>query len=72
MKQQNQQNQQNQQQNINSLAFVIMPDHVHWLFALQNNKSLAEIMKSVKGQSAYKIQKIRRKQGEITGNQPLW
>jgi len=63
---------QHQQQNINSLAFVIMPDHIHWLFALQNNKSLAEIMKNVKGQSAYKIQKIRRKQSEITGNQPLW
>jgi len=64
--------QQHQQQNVNSLAFVIMPDHVHWLFTLQNNKSLSEVVKSVKGGSAYKIQKIRRKQSEIIANQPLW
>ena len=63
---------QHQQQNIDSLAFVIMPDHLHWLFALQNDCSLAKVMHSVKGSSAYKIQKIRREQGEITTRQRLW
>jgi len=63
---------QHQQQKINSLAFVIMPDHFHWLFALQKNTSLTEIMKTVKGSSARKIQNIRKEQGEITNSQPLW
>ncbi len=61
-----------QQQKINSLAFVIMPDHFHWLLALRNNTSLAEIMKTVKGSSARKIQNIRKQQGQITNSQPLW
>ena len=30
---------QHHQQNVNSLAFVIMPDHIHWLFALQKDYS---------------------------------
>ena len=59
-------------QNIKSLAFVIMPDHFHWLFSLQNNNKLADVMKSVKGYSASKIQRIRKEQGKITSNQPLW
>ena len=63
---------QHQQQKVNSLAFVIMPDHFHWLFALQNDTSLAEVMKSVKGSAGYKIQKTRREQGELTNSQPLW
>ena len=63
---------QHQQQNIDSLAFVIMPDHLHWLFALQNDCSLAKVMHSVKGSSSHKIQKIRREQGEITTRQSLW
>jgi REP element-mobilizing transposase RayT len=63
---------QQQQQKVNSLAFVIMPDHFHWLFALQNDSSLAEVMRSVKGSSAYQIQKIRRERGEIPRKQALW
>ena len=54
------------------LAFVIMPDHIHWLFALQNECSLADVMQSVKGQSARKIQQIRRERGEIAAKQALW
>jgi len=63
---------QQQQQKIESLAFVIMPDHFHWLFALKNNHSLSIVMKSVKGYSGKKIQQIRREQGDISSNQPLW
>jgi REP element-mobilizing transposase RayT len=48
---------QHQQQKVNSLAFVIMPDHIHWLFALQNDSSLVKVMHSVKGRSAHKIKK---------------
>ena len=63
---------QHQQQQVNSLAFVVMPDHLHWLFALQNDWSLAKVMQSIKGRSAYQIQKFRRERGEIAANQRLW
>lgn len=63
---------QHQQQKINSLAFVVMPDHIHWLFALQNDSSLAEVMQNIKGRSAHQIQKIRRERNEISSEQALW
>ena len=63
---------QHQQQKVNSIAFVVMPDHIHWLFALQNDNSLAEVMHSVKGRSSNQIQKIRRERGEISSRQSLW
>lgn len=63
---------QHRQQNVNSLAFVIMPDHVHWLFALQNNHTLSKVMQNIKGSSSFKIQKIRRERAEIEGNEALW
>ncbi|MGZ8227608.1 MAG: hypothetical protein ACXWT3_13380, partial [Methylococcaceae bacterium] len=33
---------QHQQGKVHSLAFVLMPDHLHWLFTLQNDNILAE------------------------------
>ena len=63
---------QHQQQKVESQAFVIMPDHFHWLLALHNNNTLSEVMRSVKGYSGRKIQAIRREQGEVSSNQPLW
>ncbi len=60
------------QQNVSSLAFVIMPDHFHWLFSLQNNRTLAEIMGSVKGRSARQIQQIRRNRNGLEEGQVLW
>ncbi len=63
---------QQRQQKVESLAFVIMPDHVHWLIALKNDSSLAKVLQSVKGVSASKIQRIRRERGDINENHPLW
>jgi len=58
---------------VNSLAFVIMPDHMHWLFTLQNDCTLAKIMQLVKGSSSYQIQKLQREQGiNFAPKQPLW
>lgn len=62
---------QHQQQKKNSLAFVIMPDHFHWLFSLQNKQNLETIMQSVKGYSGNQIQKTRKEKGEII-EKPLW
>ena len=50
---------------IESLAFVLMPDHLHWLVALQHQTSLSEVMKSVKNYSARKIGNVLRKSGEV-------
>jgi putative transposase len=40
---------------VESLAFVLMPDHLHWLFALGEGASLSDVLKSVKGFSAHRI-----------------
>jgi len=50
---------------IESLAFMLMPDHLHWLVALQHQTSLSEVMKSVKNYSARKIGNVLRKSGEV-------
>lgn len=64
--------QQHQLQKVNSLAFVVMPDHLHWLLALQNGYSLSKVMQQVKGGSAFQIQKIRRERGLLDTNESLW
>lgn len=64
--------QQQEQGKAHTLAFVVMPDHFHWLFVLQNDYSLAKIMQTLKGTSAYEIQKLRRIRGEIRNTTPLW
>lgn len=38
-----------------TLAFVVMPDHFHWLFALGERIALATLMKSVKSFSSRRI-----------------
>ncbi|PKO62234.1 MAG: transposase [Betaproteobacteria bacterium HGW-Betaproteobacteria-18] len=37
---------------VNSLAWVLMPDHLHWLFQLGDVDVLAQVMQSFKGRSA--------------------
>ena len=39
-----------------SLAWVVMPDHLHWLVELKSG-SLATLMQSLKGRSAFEINK---------------
>ena len=38
-----------------TFAFVVMPDHVHWLFALGETKTLGGLMQSVKGFSSRRL-----------------
>ncbi len=40
---------------VNSLAFVIMPDHLHWLVQLRQVRGLRHLMQIVKGRSARAI-----------------
>ena len=43
---------------VNSLAWVLMPDHLHWLFQLGDTGSLATAMHSFKGRSARAISQM--------------
>ena len=38
-----------------TLCFVVMPDHVHWLMQLGDKRSLSKVMKSVKSISSHYI-----------------
>lgn len=37
---------------LNSIAWVVMPDHVHWLFSLEDGIELGQVIKIFKGRSA--------------------
>ena len=49
-----------------SLAFVLMPDHLHWLFSLGLEKNLSEVIHSLKRHTSREINKHLLKQ------QPIW
>jgi REP element-mobilizing transposase RayT len=40
---------------VRSLAFVVMPDHLHWLFVLQGPRSLDPVIAALKRHSARQI-----------------
>ncbi|MEI8705642.1 REP-associated tyrosine transposase [Pseudoalteromonas sp. B62] len=48
-----------------TIAFVIMPNHVHWLIQLGNEKSLSDVIKSFKGRCSKTIR-------DRLGVQKLW
>ena len=48
-----------------SLAFVVMPDHLHWLMVLHSGLELSEVMRRLKGRSA-------RLLAQRTGYRPFW
>lgn len=57
---------------VESLAFVVMPDHFHWLLVLQPGFSLSEVMRSVKGRSARKIGEYVRQKGLSIEQRKFW
>lgn len=48
-----------------SLAWVIMPDHLHWLFQLQEDQTLSEIVRLLKGRSAHRLNHYLQRQGSV-------
>ena len=48
-----------------SLAIVVMPDHFHWLLRLGKGRTLQQIVGSMKGRSAKRINELRSNQGQI-------
>jgi REP element-mobilizing transposase RayT len=50
---------------VSSLAWVLMPDHLHWVFQLGDRRSLAAVMKLLKGRSARLINESMKKSGPV-------
>lgn len=46
-------------------TFVIMPDHLHWLFQLVGDATLARVMGRVKSLSARRINEASRRSGRV-------
>lgn len=51
---------------VHSLAWVLMPDHLHWLFQLGDSMSLSTLMKGFKARSAQRVNSHLNRRG------PLW
>ncbi|NCA70525.1 MAG: transposase [Sphingobacteriia bacterium] len=51
---------------LTSLAWVIMPDHVHWLFQLGDDLTLSQAMKGFKARSALSINRF------LNRWEPVW
>jgi putative transposase len=51
---------------VESLAFVVMPDHIHWLFSLSGSRSLSTCIQNVKAFSARRINEI------LGSNSTIW
>ncbi|MDF1582309.1 MAG: transposase [Methyloprofundus sp.] len=50
---------------VDSLAWVIMPDHIHWLFILNNIYTLSETMKTLKARTAQTVNQYLNKKGTV-------
>ena len=49
---------------VQSLAWVVMPDHLHWLIELKQN-SLSRVMQQIKARSAIAINKATQSQNPV-------
>ena len=49
-----------------TLAYVVMPDHLHWLLQLTGDTTLQTVVGRLKGRTARRINRLRRHLG------PLW
>jgi len=50
---------------VNSLAWVVMPDHVHWLFQLGEHMDLSAVVKRFKAHSAKRVNRYLNRQGAL-------
>lgn len=50
---------------VRSLAWVLMPDHLHWLFELREAGDLAAVMKRFKARSARSINEFLMRRGTV-------
>ncbi len=50
---------------VESLAFVVMPDHLHWLFSLSGTRPLHICMNNVKAFSTKRIKRLTGQNGRV-------
>jgi len=50
---------------VDSLAWVLMPDHMHWLFQLGACSSLSAVIKQLKASSARRINRHLKRRGDL-------
>ncbi len=50
---------------LDSLAWVVMPDHLHWLLQLGEHKSLAEVVRLFKGRTAHDLNNHLHRRGSV-------
>ena len=50
---------------VESMAWVVMPDHVHWLAQLTGDAELADVMRVFKGRTARRINGLCGAQGSV-------
>jgi putative transposase len=48
-----------------TLAYVVMPDHLHWLLQLHSGSNLSEVVWAVKGRSSFEINRARAVRGSV-------
>ena len=48
-----------------TLAFVVMPDHLHWLMALKEDAYLGTVMRSIKNVSGRQVNAALRRRGTL-------
>ncbi len=50
---------------VQSLAYVLMPDHLHWLFILGAREDLSAVMRRLKGRSAVRVGQVTGARGRV-------
>jgi REP element-mobilizing transposase RayT len=50
---------------LNSLAWVVMPDHMHWLFELKDKMGLPSVIKQLKARSALAVNALLKRHGTL-------
>jgi len=48
-----------------TLAYVVMPDHLHWLVQLHPHHTLSTVVRSVKGKTAFEIGRFQGTRGPV-------
>ena len=54
-----------EEEQLYSYSWVIMPDHMHWLFQLGKNQSLSKVINLFKGRTARTLNKEINKKGNF-------
>ena len=52
-------------QQTETLAYVVMPDHLHWLMQLKDGTELAPLMRTVKCVSSWQVNKMLNRSGRL-------